>query len=60
MHIYVAMILLSGEPVIFELPLSHPDLVFTREREGKFITGTVGDYIQTVTFGYVLDFCQQL
>ena len=36
MHVCVAMILLSGGPVIFELPLSHPDLVFTREWGGIY------------------------
>ena len=47
-------ITLSGGPVIFELPLSYPDLVFTREWGGNFITGTVGDYVQMVTRAQVV------
>ena len=58
--------------MIFELPLSYPDLVFTRKWGGNFITGTDGDcvqmvitgtngeYAQTMTIGsdgYILDFC---
>ena len=38
------VILLSGGPVIVELPFPYPDLVFTREWEGWFHPGTVGDF----------------
>ena len=44
------MILLSSGPTILELPLPYPNLVSTREWEGWFVIGTVGD------FGYVGDF----
>ena len=47
-------IALSGGPVIFELPLSYPDLVFTREWGGNLITGTVGDNVQMVTCAQVV------
>ena len=43
-HVYDTMILLSVRPVISKLPLPYPDLVFTREWEGWFLTGTVGDF----------------
>ena len=75
MHVYVAMILLSSKPVICELPLPYPDLVFTREQGGNSYhryrwwlcldgySCSDGDHAQTMIIGsndYVLDFCQWL
>ena len=75
MHFCVAMILLSSEPVIFELPLSYPDLVFTREWGGNHYyryswwlcsdgySCSDGDYTHMLTIGsngYALNFCRWL
>ena len=49
MHVCVAMVLLSGGPVIFELPLTHPDLVFTREWGGICHYRYSWCYVQMVT-----------
>ena len=73
MHVCVAMILVSSKPVIFELPFSYPDLVFTREWGGNFYhrykcdsysdgySYSNDDYAQAVTIGsigYALKLCQ--